>query len=960
MKRIHRWNGVGRKIRRAGAWLVLSALTVSLLNNGNVGVTVRGETEASYSQTRSAADIDTAKTPLEYDTYAAQYASVSTALQTVTVDAAAFSADDGAEIRREELDSVPALLWENETGSISCTVTVPETALYSLSICYYPLPGKGKDIQIGFQLDGAFPFTQSDHMTFSRIWKDAAEITTDNRGNEIRPEQTEAPRWNTQRFRNDDSLYETDFVFFLTAGEHTLTLLSEQEPFALASLTLSPPEQAKPYQAPETVTNNSYLQRYEAEDTLEKSHSVLYPMNDRGSAATVPCDPSLVRLNTIGRSNWKYQGQWISWAFDVPEDGYYCFAFRAKQNFLRGMPSTRTLLIDGELPCAEAAHMEFPYKVNWYIQSFGDGNTPYALYLEKGQHTLTLCVNLGEITTTLRHVESVIASLNTMYRKIIMITSTTPDIYRDYKLNKEISDLIPTFKENADRLREEIARIEKIIGGSGSEASMLEEVAAQLDSFIKDPYTIPERLSRYKENINSLGSWLLQIKEQALELDSFFIYSPDQPLPNASASFGEQLSFDIRAFFDSFFNDYNSIGSTYSGDSTLTVWAISAGRDQLQIVKSLMDDRFTPAYNIGVNLSLVTDSATLTQAILGGRGPDLAMMVPQDVPVNLAFRGALTDLSTMEGFSDLTDRWYPSALKPYEYENGVYALPETQSFLMMFVRTDIFAELGISIPTTWDEFYRVVPYIQKKNLTVGVPSTQILFESLLFQNGGDLYLPDRTASGLNEKQAQVAFEMWTGFYTEYGFPVDFDLYNRFRTGEIPLGIAAVSFYNQLSEAAPEISGLWTMVPLPGTVDENGELHRQSSSTGMGCCIMAGSAKQKEAFQFLDWWTGTETQGTYGVELENVMGPLARYETANVQAFDELPWSSAEAGVIKEQWDAVEAVWQLPGNYYVSRNITFAFRSVVNNLNIPREVLKKYAREIDAEILRKRREFGLET
>ena len=97
-----------------------------------------------------------------------------------------------------------------------------------------------------------------------------------------------------------------------------------------------------------------------------------------------------------------------------------------------------------------------------------------------------------------------------------------------------------------------------------------------------------------------------------------------------------------------------------------------------------------------------------------------------------------------------------------------------------------------------------------------------------------------------------------------------------------------------------------------------------------------------------------------MELENVMGPLARYETANVQAFDELPWSSAEAAVIKEQWDAVEAVWQLPGNYYVSRNITFAFRSVINNLNIPREVLKKYAREIDAEILRKRREFGLET
>ena len=234
-----------------------------------------------------------------------------------------------------------------------------------------------------------------------------------------------------------------------------------------------------------------------------------------------------------------------------------------------------------------------------------------------------------------------------------------------------------------------------------------------------------------------------------------------------------------------------------------------------------------------------------------------------------------------------------------------------------------------------------------------------MFESLLFQNGGDLYLSDRTASALNTTEAQTAFEMWTGFYNEYGFPVDFDIYNRFRTGEMPLGIAAVSFYNQLSEAAPEISGLWKMVPLPGTVDENGELQRQSSSTGMGCCIMADSDKQDAAFQFLQWWTSAETQAAYGVELENVMGPLARYETANIEAFDQLPWSTAEAAVIKEQWSSVDAVWQIPGNYFVSRNISFAFRAVVNNFEIPREVLKKYAREIDAEILRKRREFGLE-
>lgn len=54
----------------------------------------------------------------------------------------------------------------------------------------------------------------------------------------------------------------------------------------------------------------------------------------------------------------------------------------------------------------------FPYKVSWYTQVFGDGETPYALYLERGSHTLTLRVNLGQIAPTLRNVEDIVFSLN--------------------------------------------------------------------------------------------------------------------------------------------------------------------------------------------------------------------------------------------------------------------------------------------------------------------------------------------------------------------------------------------------------------------------------------------------------------------------------------------------------------------------------------------------------------------
>ena len=40
--------------------------------------------------------------------------------------------------------------------------------------------------------------------------------------------------------------------------------------------------------------------------------------------------------------------------------------------------------------------------------------------------------------------------------------------------------------------------------------------------------------------------------------------------------------------------------------------------------------------------------------------------------------------------------------QPYIYEGGVYAVPETQNFDMLFYRTDVFAELGLTPPETWE------------------------------------------------------------------------------------------------------------------------------------------------------------------------------------------------------------------------------------------------------------------
>ena len=69
----------------------------------------------------------------------------------------------------------------------------------------------------------------------------------------------------------------------------------------------------------------------------------------------------------VGGDAWRDNGQWVEWEVEVPEDGMYNISFKGRQNYSRGSVSTRSVLIDGEVPFIEASEMEFPYSNDWII-----------------------------------------------------------------------------------------------------------------------------------------------------------------------------------------------------------------------------------------------------------------------------------------------------------------------------------------------------------------------------------------------------------------------------------------------------------------------------------------------------------------------------------------------------------------------------------------------------------------
>ena len=203
------------------------------------------------------------------------------------------------------------------------------------------------------------------------------------------------------------------------------------------------------------------------------------------------------------------------------------------------------------------------------------------------------------------------------------------------------------------------------------------------------------------------------------------------------------------------------------------------------------------------------------------------------------------------------------------------------------------------------------------------------------------------------------FSRFTSLFTDYGLPISYDFYNRFRSGEMPIAIADYTEYNRLAVSAPEIKNLWTMTHIPGTVQEDGTVN-YTAVAGVGQCgmILKSSKQPEQAWKYLEWFTRNEQQVVFGRKIEMILGPSGRYATANKQAFFNLPWSQQQAMKLDEQWKQVVELRQVPGTYYVQRDIQNAFRKVVLSGRNPRETLENYQESMNVEIRRKRKEFHL--
>ena len=867
---------------------------------------------------------------------------------------------ENAEIVSQE--GKDGIIKTTEDGFAEFETDIFAEGLYNIELCYFPTEGKGGAIERRLYINGELPFNEAGFLRFSRLYQNREkEFKKDANGNEIRPVQEELRQWMTVLLSDPFGYEDLPFLFYFKEGKQKIKLESVKEPMLISQIRLFVAEDLPSY---EEYKNKNKVQSgggeayIEAEKPLYKSDFSIYPYTDRSSPKTSPQSTKTLLLNAIGNEKWQNTGQFITYEFDVDGSGYYKIAPRFRQNIYDGVSVSRKLLLDGKVPFKEALSVKFDYSGGWSHDFVKKADEELEFFLEKGTHTLTFEVNLGDAAPILSQVDRSISVLNDCYRKILMITGPVPDLYRDYVFEESIPDVISELENQAKLLESAELAFSKRTGVKGGQTAILSKIIFQIKTMHQKPDKIAESFASFKSNIAALGTWVYTQRQQPLELDFIRILPSSygkKDLLKAEGNFWDKLVFETKSFFYSFVVDYYAF-SDEAQKKSVKVW-LSTGRDQAVIVKGLCDELFTPKTGITVNLELVGEG-TLLPSVLSGTGPDVSLSNAVGDPVNYAVRKAVVDLKAFENIEEVKERFAKSAITPFEFNGGTYALPETQSFLTAFYRTDIFEEMNLTPPKTWAEFYTVSSELQRRNMEVGFPVGYQGLQMLLYQSGGNFYQNDYTRSSLDSDKTADAFQKLVRMFTVYRLPYQYDFANRFRSGEMPYAIGDYTLYNQLTVFAPEIKGLWSFAPLPSEVDEDGKMNGTSPSTGTAVMMLRDAKDQKASFEFMDFWTGQEAQSRFCMEMESLMGPAAKQPTANLEALSKLSWSSDEYKILSAQLNNTTGTQEVPGGYYIQRLVDFAFTEALTNSADPSRELQKQVRTVNDEIKRKRKEFGL--
>ena len=509
-------------------------------------------------------------------------------------------------------------------------------------------------------------------------------------------------------------------------------------------------------------------------------------------------------------------------------------------------------------------------------------------------------------------------------------------------------------------------------------------ILAYLDEaqqFIKTMKKYPDEIALHTKDLTgaensilvSLSNFTTEVTSNEFTLDRIYIYGEKNQIKSANPSLASSMWTGVRSLVNTFTSDKYATGAK-EDSKTLTIW-VNRAITHVDLLQKMVDTEFVPYYkeqtgkDIKVKVSTMPDVSKLTLAIAADQTPDVALGLMSYVPFDLSSRGALYDLTKFDDFWTVARRFPTGSFVSYVYNEGMYAIPETTDFNAIVYRTDIFKNLGLKVPNTWDDLIEILPTLQRygmnfyHNISLGTTGYKWFYQTapMILQNGGELYTQDDNGlitTGIDSKKSVKGLQLLGDLFTKYSLDTSVQtFFNSFRYSVLPIGIVGMEDYTLIKNGAKELDGKWAISQYLGTKQEDGTVNRTFVANGTGGAIFNTSDKKQEAWEFLKWWTSKSVQTEYTYTLRSSYGKTFFWLSANRAALENNPMDEADKKIITEQINYVTDVTRTPGQYLLERTISNIWTTMVFDGTAGQVAVDEAKNDVNKEIVRKMKELG---
>ncbi len=311
---------------------------------------------------------------------------------------------------------------------------------------------------------------------------------------------------------------------------------------------------------------------------------------------------------------------------------------------------------------------------------------------------------------------------------------------------------------------------------------------------------------------------------------------------------------------------------------TITIWDYYGESSVIPAVAAQFEQE-NPGIKVNIeSLDWDTMLEKLNVVLTGGTPPDVITLDMTWLPT-YAPLGAFADLNKLSGGqlngAPIADQYAPGALDAMTFNGETLAMLYDFDAYALYYRADIFDEMGLSVPTTWDELNDVAAKISVDGKYRYALSTDTFHGAQwIYENGGSILNEDNTKAVFAKPAAVEAIEQYTGMLANgsaYYWSADegWEVTPGLKDDRLAMFSDGAYYMGIIKDAAPEMEGKWRVAQHPYSLQPG------SYQGGTGLVIPAASTNQEASWKFIEYAMTLDNQ----VELFSTSGAAPALQAA---------------------------------------------------------------------------------